>query len=489
MITTLSRKILGLDIRADSVSAVLVKNSLKGLWIEDKVRVEITEPMKKDDGGLSAALARVTSNLDVSGAVCIVSLPFNHISFRNIEVPFNKKKKIRQILPFELEPTLPFPIENLIIDFQIISHTDHPDRTEIIAGAIQQDELKSFLDILKSFQIDPEVVTIGGYSTAMGLANSLEFQENWILVDIDQNMASVYVAVSNQIQIVRSFRITSNLSEKQSSIGTHILHTIYASEERFGPESLPKCAYVTGCGLTNTGFEQDLEAQLNIPVRRLDFIKDGAVPIINHPVDSWHPVQMDNAFALCFTQTEGIRGLNFRKGPFATKKFWEDHTSDFIKSGILAAMVLVLLGVGFITDAYISGKKVTALDNQINALFKSTFPDISRIVDPLKQMRIEIEKEKKSTLFTGKTETNIRVIDIFNDISKLIPKETDVKFSKLVIGGGNVLVSGSTGTFNLVDDMKNRLEQVEMVTAVIITSANLDRSGNRVDFKLKIELD
>jgi general secretion pathway protein L len=48
-------------------------------------------------------------------------------------------------------------------------------------------------------------------------------------------------------------------------------------------------------------------------------------------------------------------------------------------------------------------------------------------------------------------------------------------------------MSGDTDTFNAVDTIKNRLEPSDYFSAVTITSANLDRTGKRVQFEIKLQ--
>ena len=56
----------------------------------------------------------------------------------------------------------------------------------------------------------------------------------------------------------------------------------------------------------------------------------------------------------------------------------------------------------------------------------------------------------------------------------------------MVLGLENVVISGDTDTFNSVDSIKSRLEQVDSFKKIIISSANINKSDNRVRFKLKI---
>jgi len=63
-----------------------------------------------------------------------------------------------------------------------------------------------------------------------------------------------------------------------------------------------------------------------------------------------------------------------------------------------------------------------------------------------------------------------------------------VDFTRLVIQPENVVISGTTDTFNSVDDIKSRLEQIQYFKKVTISSSNIDRSGEEVRFILKVAL-
>ena len=93
-----------------------------------------------------------------------------------------------------------------------------------------------------------------------------------------------------------------------------------------------------------------------------------------------------------------------------------------------------------------------------------------------------------SMVHSNPAKKNILVIDILNEISKVISRDTDVEFTRLLVGQSDVLISGNTDTFNAVDDMKNLIEEAGLFQKVTISSANINKSGNRVHFKLKVQL-
>ena len=197
---------------------------------------------------------------------------------------------------------------------------------------------------------------------------------------------------------------------------------------------------------------------------------------------------MDSALALALIEVAGLRGLNFRKGPFAIAKRWVEHKQNLVRTGILAAVVLLFALVNISLDFYGKQQKLDTLSSQVNQILKQSFPDVK----PGKDIRAQIRKKKdnalRASLSPDLSAGNHRMIDVLNEISTRIDKQIDVVFTQLVIGEGNVLISGNTGTFNSVDSMKSQLERAKMFETVTIVSSNKDKSGERIRFKLKLQL-
>ncbi len=101
----MSRSILGLDIRDEAVSVVAVRRGIRDIRVEQCVHVPV-EPGDDMETGWRNALEVVSGQIDLSSSSCAVAFPADRASYRNIRLPFKNKKKIRQILPFELEPEL-----------------------------------------------------------------------------------------------------------------------------------------------------------------------------------------------------------------------------------------------------------------------------------------------------------------------------------------------------------------------------------------------
>lgn len=492
----MSRKIFSLDIRDDAISALLVENSLKGNRIQTQMHVPFSDvtastpensqmPETKLDR-IAEAIGTITSQINLTGAETMVSVLPEYVSYRNLQVPFKDRKKIRQVLPFELEPVLPYPIDDLIIDFKMIRPAG---KTDILVSVAKASEINGILSILKEFNIEPYLLTPGSFSSVLCLAEFSETDGDFIFVDLDGKYATVFTVVSGRVHIARSFY--SKISDprlKAQKLSDNIFQVIAAFESLFLMDFEPSKILMSGKGIDLEFFNQEIEKTLGIGTVAVDMFDTVNAKLnltSDSPFDADH---MNNALSLAVAEIMGIRSINFHGEHSIIKKYWEEYKNDFIKTGLVAAFVFVLLMFNVLSEAHFLQKKENQLNRKIAFIFQSTFPEVTKIIDPVQQMQVLVQQEQEKNMFTGNIEQEILNIDILNEISSRIPAELDVEVSNFVRGEDNLVISGHTDSFNNVDDIKSRLERAEMMKNITISSANLEKSTNRIQFKLKIDL-
>ena len=483
----MSRKVLGIDIRKESVSAVLVKTSLRENRIDAHAHIPLPDAADDHDN-FKTALHALSNEINPSGCDCVVSISADHFSYRILQVPFKDSKKIRMVLPFELEPTVPYPVDDLVIDFIDLQSAGQGDHSEIIAVAVPRTELNPYIESLAELKIDPEMVTVSGLPAAMCLANQADPGEDRLILEVGNASSSLFLVSGDRLQLIRSFPTPIVAENRAGILSAIVQRTLSAYDELSQTEFQPLDVVVTGSGLNGAGLDQDVAAVLNIPVNRLNFADRLNVQFDNADTKPWNPALMDNALALALMAIEGIRGLNFHKGQFAARKIFVKHKKNWIKTGILAATVLALLFFSTIMETVTLSRKMDRIDQQITGIFKETFPEVKRIVDPYREMQVNVQEAQKSVVLQSTAGPHIRSIDILNSISQRIPDSIKVDVTRLVISPETVLISGITDDYKSVDDIKGNLEQIEYFKKVTISSSNLDRSGKEVRFVLKVEL-
>ncbi len=479
----MSRKILGLDIRAESIAAVLLDSGFKGSLLEKQCYVEVP-PGEADDDGLEEALKTVVDTLKPTGAACVMGIPATHFSFRNLTVPFNDVKKIRQILPFELEPTLPVPVEELIFDFEGVKRDGHQD---LLAFAVKKSRIQRYLDLLKTVNLRPVLIMPGGYAAARFIGAMTPEGDDLVVIDTGEGNHTIYAVCSGNVRMVRSLPVSGGGNPVARNLETIMLQTFTAMRENLGIGVNPSTVFSTGPQAALLASGNGSLKLMGVPVKSTESLR--TFPKLKGSMDSpdWESGHLDGALALALMETEAVGGINFSTERSTIQHYWSEFRSNIILSAVLIGLTLTIALGGQWLSARAKSQRLAELDRQIEQVFRQTFPEVTRVEAPLQQMQIKIREVGEGGMGLDLAGNRVKVIDILNALSRQIPSSADVKVNRMVVGADNVVLSGNTDTFNTVDDIKVSLEEADIFKSVTISSADLEKSGNRVRFKLKLD--
>jgi len=494
-------KILGIDIDSNSVTAVLVEGGLRGYSITGCGRTIIEEGR-----GLDGGLAELSEQVDLKADTSICSIPAEQISYRNLQMPFRDRKRIRQAIVFEVETMVPFPIEDLIVDFTLV---DQLDQNEILAASIRRSLISEYLDNLQGNGVDPSLLDIRGVPMALWLLKRDDMPDSGLLLEIGRTRSTMVLFQKRRISLIRSFPFGDGLmaqamskepaerlegtrtDEKIESLFTSfcgdVRHTIHAFGGWRKGEVKPERAFITGEGSLYPETESILERVLHIPVEGINVARDAKVAMGEDIAQAWDPATMDNALALALRDNKQGMGFNFRKGEFEVRRRYLGFMK-LMRNVVIFLVIIVSLFIADLgTEYYFLKKRYMMLDNQISQIFRQTLPEVTRIVDPVQQMRTKINEIKASDLSLPGIGREQKVLDLLRDISIRISGSLDVKVLNMVVDPETVQIKGKTDTFNTVDSIKKGLEPSQYFSEVTISSANLDRSGKRVQFEMKLK--
>ena len=479
----MSRKILSLEIREESIAAVLLDSGFKGSLLEAQGYFPI--PADKDGTqGMQEALENIVERFKPTGATCVLGIPATVVSFRNLSVPFHDVKKIRQILPFELEPSLPIPVDELIFDFEAVKRDKHQD---LLTFSVRKTEVQRYLDLLKAVNLRPAVIMPGGYAAARFISTMTADGTDFLFIDSGENHHTIYAVCSGHLRLVRTLPVAGDGNPVIRNLETTMRRTFTALQESLGIDVNPSAVFSAGPQaqlLTNGNGSSTL---LGAPVKAIDDLR--SFPRLKGSLDTqdWQSGHLDIALALALMETETVSGVNFSTERSTIQHYWSEYRKNIIFSAVLIVLCLVIALGGQILALNAKQKRIDELDRQIEGVFKSTFPEVTRVVNPLQQMQVKITEAGDDNIGFDLTGARVRVIDILDALSQQIPSTADVKVDRMVVGADNVVLSGNTDNFNTVDDIKGRLEKAELFKSVTISSADLEKSGNRVRFKLKLD--
>jgi hypothetical protein len=474
----MAETLLLLDIHNDSVAAVLVDRNAKACLVTGCGVAETLEQSFEE------AIDRLKEQTGFVAGPCIVTLGAELFSFRNVTLPFTERKKIEQVLPFELDDRLPTGMKSVLVDFVIAK--SGPAGADIIAATINREYLVEKLASLFAKGIDPGIISISGFSTALKIVDDGP-AKTFVLIDAGQHWVNLFVVVDGLTALIRSLGvpIQAVVQEGKSSPAflAGIRQTLLAS--RLLDMSTPNyCVYLAGMAseLIDPAFLSEKLGGVEVIRYQL--------PVSMQPeIDSrYRPEVMDRVLATALKGGTKSGSFNFRKDELKKRKSSREFRSLILKFAL--PMLLVLLAVaGYWANDY---RKLLArqesLRSQIVGVFKATLPGVEKIVNPVQQLQI-INKQIRATYKPGgDSGAGHTIIDLLVELSVRISGAYKVRVLRLVADADTLRIRAVTGDFNTVDNTQKELEKSSFFKNVVITSATQSMQGDEVNFELKLEL-
>ncbi|MCK9274982.1 MAG: pilus assembly protein PilM [Syntrophales bacterium] len=503
-------KITGIDIGERHIKSVSVSAGLKGYHIIDALVVNIAEA-----GGIKPAVEQIFRKAGFHGSAVITALPFKQCSFRMVRLPFTDRKKIRQTLPYELEQSIPFPIDAAVVDYLTVDRTGKAD---LLAGAVPRNIVDERVDILNSSASEIAAIDAGSVPVAALFAADRP-EESSIILDIGAKQTECIFILKGRISHIRAFgfggdRITETIArvcgvdfaeaERMKLAGEiekcreeidgliesfsgQIKETLDLLAFRGDLDTQFPCMHITGGGALFIPLRKGIESFLKIPAYEIDIVQSGAVQFRETARKPWEPLVMNQALALAIRESKGNAGFNFLPEGADSGGVMEKYRREIKWAGAVAAVICILLFVNFYLDYRYDQRQLGDLRREIREVFTTAVPDVTRIVDPVHQMKTKIAETKKAGTGRAMVAGETKVLSVLRDMSRLVPQSVVFLITSFTYDEDSIRIKGETDNFNTVDAIKSALEKGRTFQSVTISSAKLMKTGGRVSFDLKME--
>ncbi len=495
----MANTLFALDIHDDLVTGVMVNCVAKTHIVTACGIAEV------GSRSLESAVSEVVEQVGYKEGDCRVTLGAEHFFYRNLQFPFTDKNKLGKILPGELAENSPLEAGKMTFDFLLAQNKGR--NASVIAAIAERSFLSEQLELLQRLSVDPEVLGVSGTHGAVRLGELAGVPENFIFLDIGFQKAVLVLIIEGQIALVRSlvfdagllagFRMTEdrrdvsplrpeNLATVYATFGRSVRQTILAARVGLQGQDLP--LYLAGPLESYPGLAEALHSETGIEVNSCT-LRSRPLLQIEKGIDSrWHAGSMDRALALALEPKKSGHVFNFRKDELRKKGSIRDYRR-YGKVALLPLGLLFILVIAYSWHDHTTLKKQqAALEGQIRDVFSQTLPDVTRIVDPVQQLKVRINEAKQAYMTGGAEATGLGMLALLAEISARIPAALQVKIVKMVADRNDIRLKGTTENFNIVDSIQKELEKSPNFSKVEISSANLSSKGGAVDFELKLDL-
>lgn len=201
------QKIIGLDIGSYSIKAVEIINTFKSYEIANFYEQVI--PVREDtdpDVVVPSTMEQLFRENALDADRIITAMPGQYISSRVLSFNFSDPRKIQAAVFSEVEDVVPFDLDDMIIDHQILGPAD--SRTLALVVLTKKVFLKTFLEHLQKINIDPKLVDVDSLSF-YNLSPHLKLSPSEVvgLVDIGHEKTSVCLVQGDVLRMFRSINL------------------------------------------------------------------------------------------------------------------------------------------------------------------------------------------------------------------------------------------------------------------------------------------
>jgi general secretion pathway protein L len=467
----------------------------------------------------------------------IINLPLEKLFIRDLVIPLGSEKAVREVMPFEVENVVPFPIEEMIVQgniwkiekesSQLITFSAHNYDVEKSAQPFSRPEVN-----LKCIGTDPFTLStipkvyfgkgfqenyigqldIGGKVCIFNLINksalvhsrffagggdpitqSIMKLKNLSLEDAEELKHSIDFSIEDpDPELVEKFRKRYSVSTEEfekilqiiknsiKQIGNEVsksLHTLHGSER-------PSSILLSGGGSLFKGIEKYLFDITGIVFKRYDFLEMKNENYINCLSIGYH------------YRLAGNEKINFLTPEFSARLNKNAiKISKFKPHIIILSLATLILITAFFVGIFIDNKKLKANELVLRQKYQEGFgKEAGEEDDILALAGSEVMKEKKKSEIVRLFLSKESILDIILELTEAFPSKEEFNFvleQFTYEGDGNaVYIEGKVDELSDLGIIQSNIEKSKIVNKTEVQSKKFITGAVKlkVSFKIKVTL-
>jgi type IV pilus assembly protein PilM len=208
-------KKIGVDAGASLVKIIELVKSGAGMALEKWSFMPFRVPKDSPPEALIQVQAKaIDAAINKCECKCrdiVVGVPGNSAFIRNIKLPPVPPSKIDQIVRYEIQQTIPFPIENIALDYQVLD-PDESSEIEVIMVAMKGEAAETFISDIEKAKVKVGVVD----SIPLALYNCYRHNEYsskedcTAIVELGAASTNILIELNGELRYCRNVNIGGN---------------------------------------------------------------------------------------------------------------------------------------------------------------------------------------------------------------------------------------------------------------------------------------
>lgn len=210
---------IGLDLGSSYIKTIKLKES-KGSYELELFDLYPLPPELIVDGSIIDSLRLVDSIKDmvrkaeIKTKDAVISISgHSSVIIKRISLPEMSEEDLSESIKFEAEQYVPFDIEDVNLDFQIIGPKEEPGQMDVILVAVKKDIINEYVSVIKEAGLNPIVVDIDAFAleNMYGINYEIEPGKNVALLNIGASTINMSILKGGISVFTRDSSLGSNL--------------------------------------------------------------------------------------------------------------------------------------------------------------------------------------------------------------------------------------------------------------------------------------
>lgn len=473
------------------------------------------------------------------------NVPYESLFTRELTFPFADRRKVREVLPFELEPLIPNDLDDVVYDSYLTTNAANQATRAIVAGA-RKDILIRYLDEFRQ----RDVTVLGIYTPHDALYRLHPFTgiESCIMLHVSRLVSIIVIVLGGEWRFARVMpvgydwliaKLRSKWKLDPAEIHRILLAMPSSLDDSPELEDFKKTQKITNPkfkALTDsvTEFTQVISRELEVSLRNLQLDQEGAVsekvaaegeaakPLNPAELPVALSSDLNNALvienALAKNLKHQVEPFPYERTPLALlnrehlitmggaysqtvsgkMNLLRDDLKKWVVSSqtgasrivmALAAAAVLLFGISFFVDLRRRGQQLKEWEDRQTKVFQQFFAgaQIPENVSALSYAAELVRKEKQKTEILEIFLKAPRLSAILVQLHQNISTESGLEITSFYYSDRGVEINGLVPDFAKLEDIKRSLARASLLTGIESRNENSTPGPggqNRIKFTL-----
>lgn len=208
--------VIGLDIGASSVKVVQLQQTKKGTELKAFGMLPLAPEVIVDGAIMDAevvvdTIQKATKQFKTKGKYAAISVSGHSVIVKKIVVADMSRDELANAIETEAQQYIPFDIEDVNVDFQILETDGAPEEGEmpILLVAVKKEKVDEHIELVREANLDPLVVDVDAFAVENAYELNYEIDADLVvgLVDIGAGTMNINILQDGVSSFVRDISI------------------------------------------------------------------------------------------------------------------------------------------------------------------------------------------------------------------------------------------------------------------------------------------